>query len=411
MPAYDVAIVGAGPAGSTAAYRLARAGARVLLLDKATFPRDKPCGGGVTGRAARLLPFSIEPVVEDVVDRLECGLRYRARAARLHDAATPARPLPPPAGGRGGRGGEGGRGRRRARARRGDRDRRRRLQRLERPPARPRAGDRARGGARGELPARAALRRRDGARDRGRPRRLRLDLPQGRPPQRRRRGQRGGGAASARRAAAAVRGVRDRPGRCGRAARLPAAAAAAGDDPGPRADGGDRRRGRPRRPLLRRRDVRGVPLGEARRRGGARRAGGPRRDARAVPGRGRAPDRAADPRRLGGEARLRALPARHLRGRPAAGHLPGAREAPARRARRAGRRPWPRAGCGAGGVRAVAGRVGGRYGAWWPMSCIIRNIGRYIETMMIPTISPTPIIINGSMMEVSDWMVLSTSSS
>jgi geranylgeranyl reductase family protein len=73
---YDVAILGAGPAGSVAAYRLADAGASVLLLDKAGFPRDKPCGGGVTGRAARLLPFSIEPVVEDVVDRLDCGLRY-----------------------------------------------------------------------------------------------------------------------------------------------------------------------------------------------------------------------------------------------------------------------------------------------------------------------------------------------
>src|SRR5437763_14925258 len=79
MEPFDVAIVGAGPAGSTAAYRLATAGARVLLVDKATFPRDKPCGGGVTGRAARLLPFSIEPVVEDVVDRLECGLRNRRR--------------------------------------------------------------------------------------------------------------------------------------------------------------------------------------------------------------------------------------------------------------------------------------------------------------------------------------------
>ena len=82
MASYDVAILGAGPAGSTAAYRLAAAGASVLLLDKATFPRDKPCGGGVTGRAARLLPFSIEPVVEDVVDRLECGLRYRHRFTR-----------------------------------------------------------------------------------------------------------------------------------------------------------------------------------------------------------------------------------------------------------------------------------------------------------------------------------------
>ena len=79
---YDVAILGGGPAGSTAAFRLASAGASVLLLDKATFPRDKPCGGGVTGRAARLLPFSIEPVVEDAVDRLECGLRYRHRFTR-----------------------------------------------------------------------------------------------------------------------------------------------------------------------------------------------------------------------------------------------------------------------------------------------------------------------------------------
>jgi geranylgeranyl reductase family protein len=82
MASYDVAILGAGPAGSTAAYRLADAGASVLLLDKATFPRDKPCGGGVTGRAARLLPFSIDPVVEDVADRLECGLRYRQRITR-----------------------------------------------------------------------------------------------------------------------------------------------------------------------------------------------------------------------------------------------------------------------------------------------------------------------------------------
>ena len=40
---------------------------RVLLLDRAKFPRDKPCGGGVTVRCAALLPFSIEPVVEHVV--------------------------------------------------------------------------------------------------------------------------------------------------------------------------------------------------------------------------------------------------------------------------------------------------------------------------------------------------------
>ncbi len=77
-----MAIVGGGPAGATAAYRLASAGASVLVLDKATFPRDKPCGGGVTGRAARQLPFPITPVVEDVVDRMECGLRYRSHVIR-----------------------------------------------------------------------------------------------------------------------------------------------------------------------------------------------------------------------------------------------------------------------------------------------------------------------------------------
>ena len=47
----DVAVVGAGPAGSAAACTAARAGLRVALVDRAEFPRDKLCGGGVTGRA------------------------------------------------------------------------------------------------------------------------------------------------------------------------------------------------------------------------------------------------------------------------------------------------------------------------------------------------------------------------
>ncbi|MCA9856332.1 MAG: FAD-dependent oxidoreductase, partial [Dehalococcoidia bacterium] len=72
---YDVVVVGAGPSGTTTAREAASRGASVLLLDRAKFPRDKPCGGGVTIRCANLLPFSIDPVVEDVVTgaRLKIG--------------------------------------------------------------------------------------------------------------------------------------------------------------------------------------------------------------------------------------------------------------------------------------------------------------------------------------------------
>ena len=82
MDRFDTIVVGAGPAGSTTAYRLATAGKRVLLLDKARFPRDKPCGGGLTIRAVRQLPVSPDPVVEHVVDRMSFRLRYGTRFER-----------------------------------------------------------------------------------------------------------------------------------------------------------------------------------------------------------------------------------------------------------------------------------------------------------------------------------------
>ena len=82
MEQFDVAVVGAGPAGSVTAYRLASAGAHVLLLDKARFPRDKPCGGGLTLRAVRQLPFSVAPVVEDEITHVEFRLRYGSKFER-----------------------------------------------------------------------------------------------------------------------------------------------------------------------------------------------------------------------------------------------------------------------------------------------------------------------------------------
>jgi geranylgeranyl reductase family protein len=51
----DVAVVGAGPAGAAAALAARRAGASVLLLDKADFPRDKPCGDGIAAETLDVL--------------------------------------------------------------------------------------------------------------------------------------------------------------------------------------------------------------------------------------------------------------------------------------------------------------------------------------------------------------------
>ena len=75
-------VAGAGPAGSATAIHLARGGARVLLADRARFPRDKPCGGGLTGRALRHAPFDVTPVVEHTVDRFVFRLGYRRRFGR-----------------------------------------------------------------------------------------------------------------------------------------------------------------------------------------------------------------------------------------------------------------------------------------------------------------------------------------
>lgn len=55
MQRFDVAVVGAGPAGSAAALAARREGATVLLLDRSDFPRDKPCGDGIAAEAVTVL--------------------------------------------------------------------------------------------------------------------------------------------------------------------------------------------------------------------------------------------------------------------------------------------------------------------------------------------------------------------
>jgi geranylgeranyl reductase family protein len=62
---YDVLIVGAGPAGATAAYYLGRAGCRVMILEKQYLPRYKPCGGGLSLQfLQKTFPFSFDPVID-----------------------------------------------------------------------------------------------------------------------------------------------------------------------------------------------------------------------------------------------------------------------------------------------------------------------------------------------------------
>lgn len=63
MSDYDVIIIGAGPAGSVSAHYLASHQLRVLLVEKQTFPRYKPCGGGLPMHTLELLPFDLKPVL------------------------------------------------------------------------------------------------------------------------------------------------------------------------------------------------------------------------------------------------------------------------------------------------------------------------------------------------------------
>lgn len=79
MTRFDAIVVGSGPAGSTAARELAASGARVLIADRATFPRYKACGGGIPLRTERLLPFPIGSVIEDSVSLLEVANQGRQR--------------------------------------------------------------------------------------------------------------------------------------------------------------------------------------------------------------------------------------------------------------------------------------------------------------------------------------------
>ncbi|MBR6264154.1 MAG: FAD-dependent monooxygenase [Prevotella sp.] len=74
MKTTDVVIIGAGPAGSVCGSLLKQAGVECLLVDQATFPRDKVCGGGLTVKAWRLLDMLLPGITYDYrpITRMRC---------------------------------------------------------------------------------------------------------------------------------------------------------------------------------------------------------------------------------------------------------------------------------------------------------------------------------------------------
>lgn len=84
---WDVVVIGAGPAGSSAARVAAEGGASVLLLDRARFPRYKTCGGGLIGISLEHVPPAVLETVEQRVRSVRFSLR--GGRARTHRTAEP----------------------------------------------------------------------------------------------------------------------------------------------------------------------------------------------------------------------------------------------------------------------------------------------------------------------------------
>lgn len=79
---WDVVVVGAGPAGASAAYAAAVAGRRVLLLEKSELPRYKTCGGGIIGPSRDALPPGFELPLQDRVHAVTFSLEGRFARTR-----------------------------------------------------------------------------------------------------------------------------------------------------------------------------------------------------------------------------------------------------------------------------------------------------------------------------------------
>ncbi|HTS31864.1 MAG TPA: geranylgeranyl reductase family protein [Bryobacteraceae bacterium] len=84
---FDAIVIGGGPAGSLTAYYLASAGIRTALFDASSFPRPKPCGGGLQARTLVDLPFDLTHLFRRTMNRVSLSFRLR-------DSWTREYPLP-----------------------------------------------------------------------------------------------------------------------------------------------------------------------------------------------------------------------------------------------------------------------------------------------------------------------------
>lgn len=85
MAQYDVIVAGAGPSGTFAAYNLANRGLKVLIIDKARFPRYKVCGGGIPVKARELLPFDLSSICQSEVNSFMFSSNYDVEYKRTFD--------------------------------------------------------------------------------------------------------------------------------------------------------------------------------------------------------------------------------------------------------------------------------------------------------------------------------------
>jgi geranylgeranyl reductase family protein len=79
---WDVAVIGAGPAGAMAALSAARGGRRVVLIERSALPRYKTCGGGLVGASVKALPAGMTPPSRQAVSAFTFSFNGRFERTR-----------------------------------------------------------------------------------------------------------------------------------------------------------------------------------------------------------------------------------------------------------------------------------------------------------------------------------------